>query len=213
MTESLNLRDGFVLTPKNPTRRFNALRLARVILGSALLLSILSANIPFSVFASGPMCNLACCAGRAPHVAGSCMSGSCHISLNGRKRHIHLEPTIELGERLCGLQGIKLNSARLLVTEAGTIDVRSDRSPRTSRNASEQASLSTTALTKPCQSDCGSCGSSFTNSNRRRNAAALTHAARPRPPTLSSQPGVSSLVILTRAAERKQSRPRGPPLS
>jgi hypothetical protein len=73
--------------------------------GATLLLSILWANIPTASLASGPMCNLACCAGRAPHAAGSCMNGSCHAFLMGRaetsKIHVHLP--VHESEQLCGL--------------------------------------------------------------------------------------------------------------
>ena len=66
---------------------------SRLLVGATLLLSLLASSFPLGTLASGPMCTLACCAGRAPHAAGSCMNGSCHAFLTGHpnKGHIHHE--------------------------------------------------------------------------------------------------------------------------
>src|SRR5690349_10464722 len=50
----------------------------RTVLAVSLLLAFLASSFPLTTIASGPMCTLACCAGRPPHAAGSCMNGSCH---------------------------------------------------------------------------------------------------------------------------------------
>ncbi len=190
--------------------RINGFRLARVILGAALLLSILLINIPFAVFAEGPTCNLACCAGRPPHAAGSCMDGSCHASLGKRAktRHAHVEAHLQ-GEQLCGLSQIKFNPARLLATRAITIEASTDAS-RHDPPSTDRASISTSVLTKPCQSDCSSCAMGFTSSNRHRNSAALTHAERPRPPSEAGLQ-VKSDFILDLNARSRRDAPRGPP--
>lgn len=189
------------------------LRVARVLLAAAVLLAVLSTAVPFTIFASGPMCALACCAGRAPHAAGSCMNGSCHASLSGhtKKPLIHFEARIEQGEELCGLPRIKLYSARLPAIETVTIYASSDISQRASKTAPDQASISTTALTKPCQADCGSCGSGFTNSNRQRNAAALAYADRPRPPSGLVLGKVDYRPTRKLSALCRRGTPRGPP--
>lgn len=187
---------------------------ARAILASGLLLGLLLGSVPFTIVTSAASCKLACCAGRSEHAAGSCMNGSCHVSLNGgrQKRHIHSEAAIEPGEHLCGLPRIKLYAARRPVTAPVTIDATSsllDKGPPGS--TIDPASVSPTALTKPCRADCGSCGSSFTNSNRQRNSGALAYADRPRPP---SGVGLGKVVLSSTRKLRalcRRGAPRGPP--
>jgi hypothetical protein len=177
------------------------MRVSRVILGSTLLLAILSANIPSSVIASGSICTLTCCAGRAPHAAGSCMHGSCNavLSTGHKTSKVHrVNPTHS--EQFCGLSRrvVTKSVARLLV----------NRTPQPAR--SDPASAA--AFVKPCQPDCGGCASGFANSNHKRNAATLAHAVRPRPPTDG---------LFDFASQRKQilnplcrqGAPRGPPFS
>jgi hypothetical protein len=187
---------------------------ARAILATGLLLGLLLGSVPFAVVTSAASCKLACCAGRAPHAAGSCMNGSCHVSLNGgtQQRHIHSEAAIEPGEHLCGLSRIKLHAARLPVTESVTIDAASsllDKGPPGS--TTDQTSISTTVLTKPCQADCGSCGSSFTNLNRQRNSGALAYADRPRPPSGVRLSKVDFKPTRKLSALCRRGAPRGPP--
>ncbi len=194
-----------------------ATRVARVILGSSLLLSILWANVPSALVASGPMCNLACCAGRAPHAAGSCMNGSCHAFLTAQtKAHIHHEAPIEQGEQLCGLSQLRMNFSRLPVFETVTVDFGAegyaDHSHGASKNALDQTSVSTTALTKPCQPDCGTCASGFASSKRQRHAAALGHANGPRPPSGVSLASVDYRPTRKLNALCRRGAPRGPPL-
>jgi hypothetical protein len=194
------------------------LRVARVILGATILLSILWANIPTAALASGPMCNLACCAGRAPHAAGSCMNGSCHAFLNApsKKAHLHHEATTEQGEELCGLSRLKMKFGRLPIVKTVTVNSVSESdgaAPSRTSSAAQQASLSTTALTKPCQSDCGSCVSGFTSSNRQRNAAALAYADRPRPPSGVGLGNADYAPTQILSAMCRRGVPRGPPSS
>jgi hypothetical protein len=190
-------------------------RIARVILGAMLLLAILSANIPSSVLASGPMCTLACCAGRAPHAAGSCMNGSCHAFLAGhnQKLHVHHETRIEHVEQLCGLSRVNKNASRLRFIQT----VRTESSPadthysRESKTAPDQASVSTGALTKPCQPDCGA--GTISSSNQRRPRESATHSLTDRA-RLASNPGslaAANNAIYAREAIHWQANPRAPP--
>jgi hypothetical protein len=193
-------------------------RVARVLLGSTLLLSILSVNIPSAVIASGPMCNLACCAGRAPHAAGSCMNGSCHAFLGGhnQKLHLHHETRVEPAEQLCGLSPLTQNATRLVFRPRVTRKSSppdSQHSHGTSKTDPEHGSLSSGAVTTPCQPECGSCASGFTNSNRQRDPAALAYADRPRPPSGAGRLSLDYPLTQKLSALRQRGAPRGPPAS
>ena len=122
MTESATARDRHVLKNKEKLRSTLS-RVSRVILGAMLLVAILSANIPSSVIASGPMCTLACCAGRAPHAAGSCMNGSCHAFLAGHNQKPHIHQTrVRVAEQVCGLSRATKNASRLLFMQMATTE-------------------------------------------------------------------------------------------
>ena len=175
------------------------MRVARVILGAILVLSILWANIPTAALASGPMCHLACCAGRVPHAAGSCMNGSCHAFLMGRPKtsKIHLQLPVHESEQLCGLRRRTTRNSMMSLrgSTALTLLASSERS-RGSR-VPDAASVSTSTLGKPCQPDCGT--GAFSSSSRGRSIdksaaaelrngskARLTRHAGPEPPQHAS---------------------------
>lgn len=194
-------------------------RVSRLLLGSALLLSILSANIPSAVVAKGPLCNLACCAGRAPHAAGSCMNGSCHAVLGGRQKatHIHRESSATQVEQLCGLPQrsgrASLWSLPSATTRYSTPEMGSERSTegQASRKAPVRLSLSASSLGRPCQSDCGAVTISSTNQRRPRESATHSFADRVHPPSNPGSVVTANNFIYTRDAIRWQADPRAPP--
>lgn len=181
---------------------------ARILVTALLLAAFLASVLPLTTLASGPMCNLACCAGRAPHAAGSCMSGSCYAVLSTRsKTHSHRR-IIQPAERLCGLSVTKSLIKRSTVIAAKEAAQRSHDRERS------EASLVATSLGKPCESDCGTCSvSSFSSRNRERSVAALAHADKPRPPSSVGRFGANSSPRPQRAGLYNRSIPRGPPSS
>ncbi len=100
--------------------------------------------MPLASVSAGNLCALACCAGRAPHAAGSCMNETCHaaIKLQKKSRRVAVEPT----ERLCG------SNARPLafVTRIGSRRVELD----------NPTSLQSLMARRPCLPDCGGCATS-----------------------------------------------------
>ena len=191
--------------------------LSRVILGLVLVVSTLWTNIPLVEDVSGPMCDLVCCVGRAPHAAGSCMNSSCHaFPTGGNDRvHTHHEEPDEV-EELCGLTGLTMNASWLSLVETVTTDpgsgAHSDLSQSTSTSTSDKAGVSAAVVTKPCQLDCGSCASGFTNSNRKRNSSALAYADRPRPPSRGELVDVAYQATRKLRGLSRRGVPRGPPL-
>jgi hypothetical protein len=191
-----------------------AISVARIILGATILLSILWANIPTASLASDPMCHLACCAGRAPHAAGSCMNGSCHAFLVSRSNSskIQVHSPVHQSEQLCGLpRRMARNSmTSLRGSPALTLANTSDRSHDSrSPNAT---SVSTSTLGKPCQLDCGAAFSS-SSQNRPRDTGAISHADKPRPPSTGRREHSSFNRVGPWDALCRRSGPRGPPIT
>ncbi len=186
------------------------IRVARVFAGSMVLLAILSANIPSSAVNSTAVCQLSCCAGKAPHAAGSCMTESCS-AFGGD--HAHQSPTLQETEpketeKLCGLEFLVKNLTQSRFASSGYADASSE----SSKKDSHEGSVSTAALTKPCQSDCGSCASGFARSGQHRNAV-LAYADQPRPPSRIGFGNIDYGRARKLSALCRRGAPRGPPLS
>ena len=173
----------------------------RVIPGVVVLLAVLWGSVPSSTLATGPMCTLACCAGRAPHAAGSCMNGSCHAYFAARrKRNLHHD-LVQSTEQICGLPRPIMKLSR------------SGKSPRSSETSSspDRPSIVSSTLNKPCASDCGAGTFSITTQRRPRETAALSSVKK------SARQSSASLFAAAsdnqRAHDRKyrRSNPRAPP--
>jgi hypothetical protein len=183
-----------------------------MILGATLLLATLFANIPSSVLASGPMCTLQCCAGRAPHVAGSCMDGSCQASLMSRFHTIHNPHKLpgRLAEELCDSRLRTTRATNSLTKSIAPMFGISSEQLRGSTTP-EAARMSTTVLGKPCQPDCGAGTFSFGGQSRPRESSATSYVDKPRPPS-AARFGHDSFNLANALDELcRRSRPRGPP--
>jgi hypothetical protein len=191
------------------------IRISRVIIGSTLLLSVLWSNIPSSVLASGQLCTLACCAGRTPHAAGSCMNGSCHAFLKGRPKtpHIHRQLPVRQSEQLCGIRRITARTTGALLRDSTTSALAA--TPVRSRGSypAEAARISATALSKPCNSDCGAGTFGSSSQSRPRDSNATSYADKPRPPSTARLEQSSLNIAKSSDALCRRSRPRGPPTS
>ena len=184
--------------------RSTVVRTARPVFALMLLIACLSASVPLIALASGSMCELACCAGRAPHAAGSCMNGSCHAVIPSRRKASHRVGRIaSRPERLCGVPRRIETKSSARIRPAQTI----------SRTNVDQTSLSVLSLARPCQPECGGCSSSFTNSNQQRSAATISLPGRPRPPPDVRLADLAYLKSRILDALCRQCAPRGPPLS
>jgi hypothetical protein len=197
---------------KDKRFRFLAtMRVARAVLAATLLLGIMASNFPVATIASGPTCALACCAGRAPHAAGSCMNGSCHAFLKNKttKPKVSRTPVRYAPEPMCGLtsavgrNGLR-NVSKLLAAKSATSQ---------KKQAPPGAHMSSPSMTKPCPSGCGDYLFASSNLKRERQKAVLAFADRPRPP--SSPDFVDSVAssIRERTARCRKCVPRGPPVS
>ena len=177
---------------------------ARLLCALMVLLAFSSAVIPLgTTSAAASTCALACCSGKAPHAAGSCAHGSCHAAVRRhRPTSHHSRSTTSPTDQLCRLP-------RRIETKSSA-RIRPAR--KTSENDADQTSQSLTSLSRPCLPECGSCSTSFPNSNQ-RNASALSHERRPGALSNVRLAGLdcSSSKILEALSE--QCAPRGPPVT
>jgi hypothetical protein len=184
---------------------------ARGLLSLTLLLTLVAGNIVLPAAASGPLCTLACCAGRAPHAAGSCMQGSCASGAeDSHKSHHHSdEPQAndsaadvppEFAGLTAGAHGSDLNNVPTIEAEPSS-QLENPTSPH----------LSAAAASKPCAADCGACAPGF-QAPKRSRAVALTarsqHAPRPTPAKLN---GSNQFSTHTSPGFSEPCQPRGPP--
>ncbi len=171
---------------------------ARALIAFVLLSAFLSGVVPLAAVTAGSLCNLECCAGRAPHASGSCMKGACQVTLStSRARKHHATP--DKAEKFCGLSPkIRLTSFALRRAEA--------------RLSTSSDHVSPSALEAPCHADCG-CASGFANSNRSRSSAAVAGDSRPRPPANNYLANFRYHWIQILETQCRQGAPRGPPIS
>ena len=182
------------------------LRRLRAISSSAVVAAILLCAfavglVPFESVSASSNCALPCCKGKAPHAAGGCMDGSCHINLFNRQRSIHAHHSTSSvqTEKLCGLP-LKSVSRRIVKSRVQPIR----------DNVPVGASLATSTTTRRAM-DCAGCVSAFSNSMR-RDAAAMRFADRLRPQadnqlrSFARHPAQPLYCLFERCS------PRGPPL-
>ena len=181
---------------RSQSSRFRINSAARALMAVVLLSAFLSGIVPLAAVTAGSLCALECCVGRAPHASGSCMNGSCQVTLPSARKHSH-HTAPDRAEKLCGLpRAIHLTSVP---------------SRAKSRLPNSSNHLSSLALENPCQPDCGGCASGFANSNRTRNSASGAAENRPRPPTNSRLSDFRYHWTRVLNAQCRQGSPRGPP--
>ena len=178
---------------------------ASLTLAMALLAALLASTLPLETVAAGPMCKLACCAGRAAHAAGSCMDGSCHAVRSRTPAHIHRPERTQVVEPLCAADRVvrRLMSSRWSKAVSG----------QSAKHGSGERQLLSTAIKRLCEPDCGSCASGIAGSYSERNVAVAARAQTPRPPFDVRQLDALSALNQTLHALCRQCAPRAPPLS
>src|ERR1051325_8821195 len=180
---------------------------ARIFLAAALLLGFIASTLPLATIASGPMCTLACCAGRAPHAAGSCMNGSCHAVLSNLPRKNPSAPRYQLREQLCGLSRFSQTNFRVTRTV-----LPANKTIQRQTETRTQAQLSAHTIATPCEPGCGSgAASAFGGSHRERTAGALSNDLQPRPTLLKKRINADLSRVKTVHLLCRECAPRPPP--
>jgi hypothetical protein len=202
---------------------------ARAVLAVTLLLTLVAGSIALPAAASGPMCAMACCAGRAPHAAGSCMEGSCQSGAATPKpagsspqshHHHQQQPTQAsdpgappaFADAAASVGGSDMGDVPTV--EAAPYETGADQSGQTdtSKPQNRTPAVAATVLSKPCQADCGACASGVPAPKRSRNAAALPRSNQPRPPSAVKLARGRHSLTATLSAFGRHRVPRGPPL-
>ena len=146
------------MLPEHSKASFAKRFIARLLVALALASSLLSSVAPFSTASSTKLCTMACCLGKAPHVAGSCVHESCETP----PLQAH---AIEAKEHLCGEE--VLAQPKPVVKRRLGLRVRSTRAV-TRRSAAVSPQNSVANFRKPCPPDCGAAVCSSPNQRRSR---------------------------------------------
>lgn len=181
--------------------QFSRMRVRRtggVLLAVLLIAGFISTVAPIASVSAGNTCTLSCCAGRAPHAAGSCMDGTCHAAIRLRNKSSKPPAHAPVAEKLCGRHVIRPRTfATTVIDRRGE-----DENP-------PGASFHLSSLRQPCAPDCAGCAV-FSASNSQSKVAALAFADQMRdgPPKLfpASLDRADNLDVLCR-----EHSPRGPP--
>ena len=206
--------------------------LRRIIVAVVLVLALLSGLIPFGSASAGHLCTMECCAGLAPHAAGSC-----HMSMASHGKSGESAPEQDL-DKHCGLppadsraiEGIDVDAGVMGMTDSAhssldlddvTIDASDhchtasqpeDLNSSSDNDSPESNSIATQFFSKPCPAECGT-GAFSSGVRRSRDSVAIAYHARSRPlaPGRKYQHFNGNLLIASNYC--RQLRPRGPPWS
>ena len=165
--------------------------IARIILASALALVVLAGVVPPEAFASSHQCAMACCVGKAPHMAGSCST-----SLGDDEN-----------------QAQAPNDEHAAHGHAAHASQHSSAHHSTHKDSRRTLSVAVRALTKPCSPECVAAAFNSSQVRRPRHAASVVVKARHRPPTARSFVGQHVELPPKSADHVRQARPRAPPSS
>lgn len=204
--------------------------LSRLVVAVALMLALLSSLVTFGAASAGNVCTMECCAGLAPHAAGSC-----HMDMAMKGNTPGRDTQKPEPDKLCGLPQADNDATKGIV--AGVMGMRAGPDSSTDfdgvtidasehcntnpqlesgthshRDSSQPASIAAQSFSRPCPPEC-SAGPLSSSIRPSRHAAALAYNARPRPPTPVRKYRHLESNFLTASAHCKQVGPRGPPLS
>jgi hypothetical protein len=191
-----------------------------------LLLLLVSSSIVWPAAASSPLCTMACCAGKTPHAAGSCVHSACETGIStdtpkaSSHEHSHHHDSQKAvapdskGEESLILAGVTGGACGADMEEVPTIEaapVQADEElPNTAERKTDQA-FSATVVSQPCEAGCGACTSSFAAPNRSRNALALSGVKNPPVPHSSKYADHNRPLTFAASMICRESVPRGPP--
>jgi hypothetical protein len=199
--------------------------ITRIVLAAMLVFALLSGVAPFNSLSSPAQqtCTMSCCAGKPPHLAGSCgaaFSGehnsephgdsTDHAHMGGMQMPVASAEIIEASSSHCGTAA---HSSAEKSSEKKSSEKKSSGENSSRRAPQSQSSITAHALTTPCSAECAAAAAPvFTQFKKGRDAAGLPQDNRPLARAhISIAEHISSLQPLA-AAQGRQSRPRPPPL-
>ncbi|MGB9179495.1 MAG: hypothetical protein WCB68_09660 [Pyrinomonadaceae bacterium] len=203
---------------------------ARAALAMTLALALLAAFVSFDALSSSKLCSMPCCAGKAPHLAGSCAGGHCHANLSIVKKEAepeHQHATVDSpapqqsAMHMHGAHEMAAAEDRHAHHSVEVEQTNSDGAREPSQDSQAQAtnvdpeqtaSIEPVILSRPCAPDCGVSTNGFAQLRRSRDPAALAINGQPRPPTLIKFYARSGSPAFRTSLLCRQCVPRGPPL-
>jgi hypothetical protein len=206
------------------TGRLTPTLIARIMIVAMLAFALVSGIVHPGVASSGHLCTMACCAGKPPHEAGSCMQGACHAHLSIRKPPVSKEQA-----EVCDGHNPQMAQHEAMQTQDAPAPFeetvsRSDhlhqqpfdslaREPSQQDDPPKTNAADASMLMKQCSPDCGAGTLSGSSQSRPRSSVAISEADRPRPPSRARLPHTSDNPAKELEALCQRSRPRGPPRS
>jgi hypothetical protein len=175
-----------------------------------LALVLLSGVAPLNTLSRSHQCRMACCAGKSPHA-----EGSCSVAFATETQE---EPAKEQVEEHAAHSHHAHQHASGATSEIASSDHDASKHqtaqpPSSGKKSSRTLNVASQAMTTPCSPECAAAASASMQLPRPRDAAAMSVAGNPRPPTLLVFKKEFSTVLPPSAERRRQLRPRAPPLS
>jgi hypothetical protein len=172
-----------------------------------LVLVLLAGVVPFSALSASHECAMACCAGKPPH-----MAGSCSVAFVSEEQ---AEPSAEPGEEdsahdvhMAHSTGATSQAVASVEHHASAGRSSSHHSKSAGKESLPTRSVAAQAITTPCSPECAA---AFSQVRRPRDPALIAINARPRPPTRRLFTGCFTSPSPKSAEVRRLSRPRAPP--
>jgi hypothetical protein len=201
--------------------------MARAMLAVTLLLMLVAGSIVWPAAASGALCAMACCAGQAPHAAGSCMHGSCEAGVtanksgNGDAKHSHHHhqeqqqiktADSDAPQAFAGAMASAMGSDMAQVPTIDATRAPADQNAQLeTKSQSAGDSIAAIAMSAPCQPGCGACTAGFSASKRSRDTVASIGSNKAQRPSSIKIATSSDSSIHPRSNFYRQVAPRGPP--
>jgi hypothetical protein len=186
-------------------------------MAGAIALALLAGIAPLNVLSSAPACAMPCCASVGE--GGACATGACHSKISGHARNE--QPQVKSDDSHsshCGSMRMAGAPSKVTVSSLHASTVEADSSTARHRHPASGDALSPKtgvvygAFTKPCPPECCAGASAFAQVRRSRDASALSHSLRPRPPTIDGHLHLTNTLLPTDDARLRGSSPRAPPL-
>jgi hypothetical protein len=185
---------------------------ARTILATMLALVLLSGVAPLNSLSRSHQCRMACCVGKSPHAEGSCsvaFAAETEENLAGEQVEEHAAQSPHSHQHAASATSEKLASSDHDAAQHHTAQPSSS-----GKKSSRALNVVAQAMTTPCSPECAAAAASAsTQLPRPRDAAAMSVAGNPRPPTPVRFKKEFSTVLSPSTERRRQLHPRAPPLS
>jgi hypothetical protein len=196
---------------------------SRAMLAVTLLLVLVAGGIVWPAAASGALCAMACCAGQAPHAAGSCLHGSCDAGVNANNsgnsdaKHFHHHQEQQqiaddsVPQAFAGALASAMGSDMAQVPTVDASEFETDQAQLEANSQSTGNSIAALALLAPCQPGCGACTSGFSASKRSRDTASTAGSNKAQHHSSSKIATGKYSTIHPDSNFYPQVAPRGPP--